>query len=118
MWTKQQDVKDTLKISVSLEMNKELFMHMRSDSFDSEKKIKKELSQKLAEELFKNNLLQVTRHEDFYTMSSTFETSLNIVPPSHTKAIIEDYEYEIDNVRFTHKQIEAAVKKSLPEYFV
>lgn len=102
MWNKQEFTKGTKKLSVSIEMSKEILIQMRSDAFDSEMRIKKELSQKIAEELFKNDLLQITRHEDFYTLSSRFETSLNIVPPSHTKVIIEDFEYEVDGERFTH----------------
>ncbi len=118
MWTKVQGIKDTKLINIQKTFSSEEMLQRQMSSFDFDGQLKYEFSQKIAEEIMNNSLFVMHHDKDMYRRIDKYECQINLVDPDIHKAVIDVYEYEVQGIKFSHKEITEAVKNWKPEMFL
>jgi sugar-specific transcriptional regulator TrmB len=111
MWKTQEMIKSpaTLKTQISTSVN----IHPEE--------IRKKLVADLIDDIYKNNEKYITftsTKQMQYNFEEIYTAEISLVPKNFGNVIINDSDYTIDDVSFSHEQIEKAVIKTYPEYFI
>jgi hypothetical protein len=93
------------------------------DNFDKipEETIKVEIARQITTDLIESNLITIVKEPKFMDPfgKEVYKGYLDIVKdPNLNNVMIDEYIYEVQNKKFTHEQIEEAVKNTFPEYFI
>ncbi len=82
--------------------------------------IKLQLSQKIVEGLFKNDLINIYKEcsIDPYEHEQVYRAELNVAKPNITNCLIDGWKYEVDGQNFTHEQVRKAIMNTFPEYYL
>lgn len=90
---------------------------MYSAGFHYDMELKRNLANKIGIELLKHNFIEFRKNQNFEKYQDELIGRVIVGEPGISNIIISDYYYEVDNKKFTHQQIEEAIKKSFPEYW-
>ena len=93
------------------------------DNFDKipEDVIKVELARELTKGLLETGAIIIVKEPNFMDPfgREVYKGYLDVVKdPNLTNIVMDEYFYEVQNKKFTHEQIEEAVKNTFPEYFI
>ena len=88
-----------------------------STSFHNDMELKRTLANKIANELLKHNFIEFQKNQNFEKYQDELIARVIVGEPGISNVMISDYYYEVDDKKFTHQQIEEAVKNSFPEYW-
>ncbi len=111
MWEKTQKVVEPIDIGAELTTTPYV-----SDAIDQEGYIRKHLAEAIVQKLAR----VITYEKSMMPMTgeSKYRAKIRVVPQDITSQVVDHYVYKIQDIEFTHKQIEEAVLKQYPEYFL
>lgn len=105
------------KVSVQHKVN-DLASYRQGSAAAVEFEIKRVLVDQIAKELLDKDLVDFNSSKSPVDYCTTFSARVSIILPQITNIHMDKYVYKVDNMDFTHEQIEAAVKNTFPEHWL
>ena len=93
------------------------------DSFTNlephQERIKSEIATEITKHLINSDLITISKDYDVNTLNTVYKGYIDVVKDPNLKSILMDeYIYVVENKKFSHEQIEEAIKNTFPEYFI
>jgi hypothetical protein len=87
-------------------------------SIPEEDYLKKEFAEVFAEKLVNEGFIQIRKDYDQLLNRTKYNAKLCVAPYNFTNVIINDYEYELNNMTFSQKELDEALRNTWPEKFL
>ena len=118
MWKEEYSVVGTKTITVQHIVTEDLLLAQKMSAIDQDAEMKYQFARKLTEEIFENELMILSSDTDSMRGIKTFSAQITVAEPAIKKCVIDTYEYQVEGIAFTHKDIVHAVKNWKPELFL
>ena len=115
MWNRQETIKPVEKIKAQT-----IVTNGSYNNLNIEELVKQDLTRSIVEGLMKD-YITLRKQKSPFTQDTEYQAELSVIKPNFTdltNIVVDDYVYKVKNIEFTHQQIEEAVTKQFPEYFL
>jgi hypothetical protein len=78
----------------------------------------REFADVFSREMLEQGFIQMHERKDAYTRDTLFEARLCVAPMNMTHVVIDDYSYFLDDMKFSQKELDEALRNTWPEKFL
>lgn len=114
MWKETIQNKLVTKVVADVKINYE----MLKDNPNKDLIIKEQIAQMLVQEIMKSDLLTIIKEHDMENFGYRYQGRLYIAEPGVSNVLLSNYNYEVKDILFSHKQIEKAILNTFPEMYL
>jgi hypothetical protein len=116
MWKSKRVPVDVKNIRINIDTQE------RNDEYGiTDEMVRNAIFDELYNELKKNYSEYVVIQKNYNALSPftvNYTAQITVAPTGMSTVMMDKHHYEVNGVKFTHEEIEGAVTKAFPEYFI